>query len=227
MTAKNLFDAKRKAKVLLVDDHPIVRKGLALLINQEPDLFICAEADNASKASEAIATTKPDIVLVDITLGDSDGIELIKNIKASHPDLALLVLSMHDESLYCERALRAGAKGYIMKQEATANVLTAIRRVLKGDLYLSDKMKEKFLHQLVNGQAKQTQSPLDRLSDRELEVFRLIGRGHGTRQIAEKLHLSVKTVESYRSHIKEKFNLSTPTELAQTAFHSLHTDTRS
>jgi len=226
MAAKKPHKVNQKARVLLVDDHPVVRQGLAQLINQESDLEICAEAENAPKAFEAIARTNPHVAVVDITLGDCDGIELIKNIKATHPELPLLVLSMHDESLYCERALRAGAKGYIMKQEATTNVLTAIRRVLKGELFLSDKMKQKMIHQLVSGKPKSSESPVERLSDRELEVFRLIGRGSGTRQAAEKLHLSVKTIETHRSHIMEKLGLRSPTELAQCAFQWVHSQSR-
>jgi DNA-binding NarL/FixJ family response regulator len=226
MAAKKPPTANQKTKVLLVDDHPVVRQGLAQLINQDPDLVICAEAENGPQAFEAITRTNPHVAVVDITLGDYDGIELIKNIKATHPELPLLVLSMHDESLYCERALRAGAKGYIMKQEATTNVLTAIRRVLKGELFLSDKMKQRMIHQLVSGKPKSSESPVERLSDRELEVFRLIGRGHGTRQAAEKLHLSVKTIETHRSHIMEKLGLHSPTELAQCAFQWVHSQAR-
>jgi len=215
---------KNKARVLVVDDHPIVRQGLVQLINQEADLVVCGDAENAHKAIEAIKLLKPDVAVVDISLKSINGLELIKNIKVDHPKLPILVLSMHDEGLYAERALRAGAKGYIMKQEATENMLMAIRRVLKGEIYVSEKMGAKMLHQLVDGRQDAGSSPLDRLSDRELEVFQLIGQGLGTRQIAEQLHLSVKTIESYREHIKEKMKLKNATELVQHAVQWVKTE---
>jgi DNA-binding NarL/FixJ family response regulator len=206
----------KKSRVLVVDDHAIVREGIAQLINHETDLVVCGEADNAHKALEAIPIVKPDIAIVDISLTTMNGIELIKNLRVQYPKLPILVLSMHDESLYAERALRAGARGYIMKQEGTANVRIAIRQVLKGEIYVSEKISAKMLSQLAGGNAEGG-SPFDRMSDRELEVFQLIGQGFGTRQIAEKLHLSVKTIESYREHIKEKMNFKSGTELVQQA----------
>ena len=204
-----------KIKILIIDDHPIVRQGLARLIEHENDLEVCGQADDAPAAMRAIKKLNPDIAIVDITLKETNGMELIKDIKVQYPNLPILTLSMHEESLYAERALRAGAKGYIMKQQATDNVIDAIRRVLNGQVYISDEMAAKMVRKLVNGRPDAGASPLDSLSDRELEVFLLIGKGHGTRQISEKLHLSIKTIETYRSHIKEKLNLVDASELLQ------------
>jgi DNA-binding NarL/FixJ family response regulator len=206
-----------KTKIVIVDDHPIVRQGLAELINHEDDLVVCGQAEEAPEAVGVIKEIKPDMVIVDISLKETSGMDLIKDIKARYPNLAVLVLSMHDESLYAERALRAGAKGYIMKAEATENVVTAIRKVLSGQIYVSDRMAAKMVRKLVGGGHEVVASPIDCLSDRELEVFRLIGQGHGTRQIAEKLYLSVKTIETYRAHIKEKLDLANAAELLQYA----------
>jgi DNA-binding NarL/FixJ family response regulator len=208
---------KSKHRILLVDDHPIVRQGLSEMIDNEQDLTVCGTADDLHKALDQISSLQPDLVLVDISLKSSNGIELLKNIKIRHPKLLVLMLSMHDETLYAVRALRAGASGYIMKQEATDHVLTAVRQVLAGEIYLSERMEKKMMQQLVGGRAARTGSPLEDLSDRELEVFNLIGQGHGTRQIAEELHLSIKTIESHRAHIKEKLNLKNATELVQHA----------
>ena len=214
---------KGKARVLLVDDHPILRKGLAQMINMEPDLTVCGEAEEAGKAFELVGTLQPDVAVVDISLKTGNGIELVKNVKARYPELPILVLSMHDESLYAERALRAGSLGYIMKEEATEQVLVAIRRVLKGEIFLSEKMKSRMLQQLTTGgRNKVVVSPIENLTDRELEVFRLIGEGRSTRQIAGELHLSVRTVEAYREYIKSKLNLRNATELVQHAFHWVH-----
>jgi DNA-binding NarL/FixJ family response regulator len=213
---------KAKTRVLLIDDHPILRRGLAQLINQEADMSVCGEAEDAPKAFELVGTLHPDVAVVDISLKSGNGIELIKNVKARYPELPMLVLSMHDESLYAERALRAGGLGYIMKEEAIEQVLIAIRRVLTGEIFLSDKMKSKMLQQLANGRTKAVVSPIEHLTDRELEVFRLIGEGHSTRQIAGELHLSVRTVEAYREYIKAKLNLKNSTELVQHAFHWVH-----
>jgi len=214
---------KGKARVLLVDDHPILRKGLAQMINLEQDLTVCGEAEEAGKAFELVGTLQPDVAVVDISLKTGNGIELVKNIKARYPELPILVLSMHDESLYAERALRAGSLGYIMKEEATEQVLIAIRRVLKGEIFLSEKMKSRMLQQLTTGgRNKVVVSPIENLTDRELEVFRLIGEGRSTRQIAAELHLSVRTVEAYREYIKSKLNLRNATELVQHAFHWVH-----
>ncbi|MCI0538685.1 MAG: response regulator transcription factor [Verrucomicrobiales bacterium] len=208
---------KNKNRILLVEDHPIVRQGLAEMIDNQKDLMVCGAAEDVHQALDQISALQPDLVIVDISLKSSNGIELLKDIKLRHPKLLVLMLSMHDETLYAVRALRAGAAGYIMKQEATENVLTAIRQVLGGDIYLSERMEKKLMQQLVGGRAARTGSPLEDLSDRELEVFNLIGQGHGTRQIAEELHLSIKTIESHRAHIKEKLNLKNATELVQHA----------
>ena len=207
----------RKYRVFVVDDHPIVRQGLALLIDQEPDLVVCGAAEEAHTALHAISSLRPDIVILDISLPGPDGIELLKTIRSMEPDLPILVLSMHAESVYAERALRAGANGYIMKQEATDNVLDALRRILRHEVYVSERIANTMLRQLVSG-ARRTEGPPEaRLSDRELEVFRMIGTGMGTRQIADELGLSVKTVESYQAHIKEKLGLHSARDLMQRA----------
>jgi DNA-binding NarL/FixJ family response regulator len=208
---------QKKFRVLIVDDHPILRQGIGQLINAEPDLMVCGEAEDAHQALSAVGTTKCDIAIVDISLKGTSGIELLKNLKVHYPKLHVLILSMHDESIYAQRALRAGASGYIMKQEATEKVLGAIRKILNGEIYLSERLGSRMLSQLVGGRSSLPSSPIDQLSDRELEVFGLIGQGHGTRPIAEKLHLSVKTVESHRAHIKEKMNLKNATELVHHA----------
>jgi len=207
-----------KRKVLIVDDHPILRKGLTLLINQEPDLFVCAEAENAQMALESLDNVVPDMAIVDISLPGIDGIELIKELRLRHKDMPVLVVSMHDEALYAERSLRAGARGYIMKQEALEKVLVAIRKVLEGEIFVSERITTKMLEKFVSVEGvSQAASPMDLLSNRELTVFRLIGQGHKTRQIAERLHLSIKTVESYRAHIKEKLKLGDGTDLLKYA----------
>lgn len=206
-----------KARVLLVDDHPIVRQGLGQLINEEPDLTICGEAEDFQAALTALDDTKPDVAIVDISLKDRSGIELVKEIRARKPELPILVLSMHDESLHAERVLRAGAKGYIMKQEATEQVMNAIRRVLRGEVYLSERMASRMVNRLVAGPQNVGGSPIERLSDREFEVFQMIGQGVGPSDIAEKLGLSVKTVETHRERIKEKLNLASGSELIRYA----------
>lgn len=213
---------KPKTRVLLVDDHPLLRQGLTQMINLEADLTVCGEAEDSPHAFSAVCELTPDAVLVDISLKGGNGIELIKNLKARFPDLPMLVLSMHDESLYAERALRAGARGYIMKEEAPEKVIGAIRKIVAGDIFLSDKMQAKMLQQLASGRAKVVSSPIEYLTDRELEVFRLIGEGRSTRQIAAELHLSVRTVEAYREYIKSKLKLKNSTELVQHAFHWVH-----
>src|SRR5881296_1316765 len=207
-----------KIKVLLVDDHPILRAGLRRLIDAEADMTVCGEAEEGPRAFDLVGTLQPDIAVIDISLKGSNGIELIKNLKARYPELPTLILSMHDESLYAERALRAGSRGYIMKEEAIEQVLTAIRKVLGGEIFLSEKMKSKMLQQMASGRGKVVSSPIEQLTDRELEVFRLIGEGCSTRQIAGQLHLSVRTVEAYREYIKAKLNLKNSTELVQHAF---------
>lgn len=213
---------KPKTRVFLVDDHPILRQGLVQLINMEADLAVCGEAEDSPHAFSSVCELIPDVVVVDISLRGGNGIELVKNIKARFPEMPILVLSMHDESLYAERALRAGSRGYVMKEEATEKVLVAIRKVVAGEIYLSERMQAKMLQQLAQGRAKVVTSPIEYLTDRELEVFRLIGEGRSTRQIAGELHLSVRTVEAYREYIKSKLNLKNSTELVQHAFHWVH-----
>ena len=218
MATKPQFNSHaKKCRILLVDDHPIVRQGLALLIDREPDLSVCGEADGAHSAFHAIEALKPDIVILDISLSGPDGLDVLKEIRMKSGSLPVLILSMHDETIYAERAMRAGANGYIMKQEATEKVLVAIRRILLGEVYLSDRLTNAMLQQYVRGASPVKSSPLVNLTDRELEVFRLIGEGHGTRQIADELHLSVKTIESYQAHIKEKLALRNARELVQHA----------
>lgn len=214
-SAQNQASAKKR--ILVVDDHPIVRQGLALMINREPDLVVCGEAEDVSAAMHVLASARPDVMILDISLNGPDGLDLLKNIRTTHPTLPVLILSMHDETIYAERALRAGANGYIMKQEATEKVLVAVRRILGGEIYVSDRIANKMLKHYIAGSSVRGTSSVADLSDRELEVFRLIGEGHGTRQIAEELHLSVKTVESYQAHIKEKLSLRSARELVQHA----------
>lgn len=206
-----------KKSVLVVDDHPLLRQGLAMLINQQADMRSCGEAEGIGIAVESIVQSKPDIVVLDISLKGPDGLEVLKTIRATDPDLPVLVLSMHDEAVYAERALRARANGYIMKQEATEKVLVAIRRILDGEIYLSEAMSKKLLQQFIDGAPPHLESRVASLSDRELEVFRLIGEGRSTREIAEELRLSVKTVETYQAHIKEKLLLKSGRELIQHA----------
>ncbi len=217
--ARKIQSGTNKRTVLIVDDHPIVRQGLAQLINQEKDLEVCGQAEDAHEALQAIRQLQPDMVIVDIALKDTSGMELIKDLKVQYPDLPVLTLSMHDEAVYGERALRAGARGYIMKLEATEKVVTAIRQVLAGEVYVSSGMAAKMVSKFVGGGTRTAGSPADVLSDRELEVFRMIGEGYGTREMAEKLHLSIKTVETYRAHIKDKLNLLDANELLRFAIH--------
>ncbi|HHY85516.1 MAG TPA: response regulator transcription factor [Verrucomicrobia bacterium] len=208
--------ARGRIRIAIVDDHPMMRQGLAQLINNEPDLTVCAEADTAGQALELLNKARPGLWLIDISLPDKNGIELIKDIRAMDPASRILVVSMHDESLYAERILRAGARGYIMKQEGGKKLMEAIRHVLAGNIYVSEKMSGKIL-EIFSGQRDTGGSPVARLTDREFEVFQLIGEGKGTRQIAEHLHLSVKTVEVHRANIKEKLGLKTATDLVRYA----------
>lgn len=217
MTNLPLSENGVRRTVLVVDDHPLLRQGLAMLINQQKDLRVCGEAEDVHTALQVITDKRPDIVIVDISLKGPDGLELLKNIRTTDPDLPVLILSMHDEAIYAERALRARANGYIMKQEATEMVLVAVRRILDGDVYLSDSMSKKMLQQYIDGVPSVLQSRIGTLSDRELEVFCRIGEGRATREIAEELHLSIKTVETYQAHIKEKLGLRSGRELIQHA----------
>ena len=202
-----------KIKVVIVDDHPLFRERLAQLINHEPDMEVTGDADTAKDAIQLIRNTSPDLAIIDITLKESSGLELVKSIKALSIGVPVLVLSMHEESLYAERALRAGATGYITKHQAADEVLAAIRRVLAGEVYLSEKMTSGFLKSLTSAGVRSVSRAVDRLTDRELEVLDLIGRGQTTRQVADKLQLGVATVDTYRARIKEKMNFRNAAEL--------------
>ncbi len=206
-----------RTRILLVDDHAVVRFGIAQLINREGDLMVCGEEEDASKALSAIEQLKPDLVIADISLKDSSGLELMRNIKARDSKLPVLVVSGHDETIYAEIAFRAGALGYLMKEEALEKVITAVRRVLSGAIYVSEKLGAKMLQQQVRGQKDINESPVKKLSDREMEVFQLIGRWKKTKEIADELHLSVKTIEYYREQIKKKLNLTSASELTHYA----------
>lgn len=200
-----------------MDDHPLVREWLTNLIHQQPDLLVCGEAESATEALESITKTKPDVAIIDISLKSGSGIELIKNLHKLQPALAVIVLSMHEENLYAERALRAGARGYIMKRETAKRVITAIRQVLEGKLYLSDQLTALYAERFVEGTNLADTATIGRLSDRELEVFQLLGQGYETRQIAESLHVSMKTVQAFCARIKEKLKLTSATELLREA----------
>jgi len=200
-----------------VDDHPVVREGLAESINRQTDLMVCGEAEDRHAAIEVIQQSKPDLVIVDLALKTSSGIELIKDIHARWPRLAILVVSMHDATLYAERALRAGAKGYLTKQEATRSIVEAIRSVLEGEIYLNEKTAANMVGRLTGSTDSVSDSVLGVLAEREMQVFELTGHGFSTRQIAERLHIDVKTVETYRARIKEKLRLKDSNELLQLA----------
>lgn len=204
-------------RIFIVDDHPLMRKGVELTLKSEPSLQICGQAETAEEAQEKIMELKPDVAIVDISLPGQSGLELVKDLHAWMPELHVLVVSRHDEELYAERAIRAGAKGYIMKLEAGDVLVKAIRRVLNGGIYVSDKISDRLLLALSTGVSSEQASPLELLSDRELEVFELIGNGVSTREIAERLHLSVKTIESYRARIKNKLDIEHAVELVQQA----------
>ena len=208
---------QQKATVLIVDDHPLVRERLAELINQELDLVVSAEAEDAAEALRAVEDAVPAVAIVDITLKNSYGIELVKQLKERYPDLPTLVLSMHDESLYGERALRAGARGYLTKQEATKKIIDVIRRVLRGDVYVSDALADSLVRKVAGANKKGGGSPMDVLTDRELEVFQFLGQGSAVKEVAERLSISVKTVEAHREHIKQKMNFKTSSELLRYA----------
>jgi DNA-binding NarL/FixJ family response regulator len=203
--------------IIVVDDHPLFRRGVVQLLAQEPDLEVRAEAESSPAALEAMRKTPVDLAIVDIGLhGSANGIELTKSIKAEHPDMPVLVLSMHDEMLYADRALRAGARGYLMKREALDSVIAAVRTVLNGEIYVSAAMQQRMIADHV-GAGGHARPPVERLTDRELEVLQLIGEGNEVREIADKLHLSAKTVEAHRAHIKEKMNFGTAREVARFA----------
>jgi DNA-binding NarL/FixJ family response regulator len=208
-----------KTKIYIIDDHPIMVEGLKELINVERDMRVVGSSDDWHVALQEVQKIHPDLIILDVTLKDANGIEVLKNLKIHVPQIKVLMLSMHDESLYAMRSLKAGAQGYIMKQEAVDKILGAIRQVIAGEVYLSDTMSKRTMFQLLGRGGTRSGSPLEDLSDRELEVFTLIGQGCTTRQISEKLHLSIKTVETHRAHIKEKLNLKNSTELVQHAIH--------
>ena len=212
-----------KRAILIVDDHPMRRRGLAALIDGEPDLTVCGQAASCQEALQAIGQDKPALAIVDLGLEGSDGLDLVKEIKALHPEVLTMVLSMHDESLYAERAINAGARGYLTKLQLDDTILIAIRRVLDGEIYLSEKMSARFAAIYFGGRTLEDDSPLAVLSDRELEVFRLIGQGLGTREIAERLGLSPKTIESHREHLKQKLTLASGADLVRRATHWVDT----
>ena len=201
-----------KSKILIVDDHPVVREGLAMHLGSQPDLQVCGEAEDVPGALALLASTRPDAAIIDISLKNGNGLELIRRIKERQDPVRILVWSMYPENLYAERALRAGAQGYLNKGQATNHVLDAVRTILQGKVYVSGDLADKLLRSAV-GQPVKDQTPVDSLSDRELEVFRLIGEGVTTESIAKKMHISPKTVETFRSRIKEKLGLSNMTEL--------------
>lgn len=208
---------QKQKRILIVDDHPMMRQGLAQLIGVESDLAICGEAESAERALDAIGALKPDLVLADISLPGKNGLELIKDFQAIQPGLPVLVISMHDESLYAERVLRAGGRGYIMKQEGGKKLMQAIRQVIGGQIYVSEKMAAEILEMFSGHRTGTESSPVEKLTDREFEVFQLISQGRGTREIAEKLHLSGKTVEVHRANIKAKLKLKSASELIRYA----------
>lgn len=208
---------KKKKRVLVVDDHPVVRKGLSFLIEKEPDLTICGECAEGANVLSSIEKSNPDIAILDLVLKDMDGIGLLKDIRQRYPDLPILVLSMHDEFVYAERALRAGATGYMKKDEMLDKVIPTLRQILQGHIYVTENVKDKILTKIVRRSGQADGSILDRLSDREMEVFQLLGQGYSTRRIAERWGRSVKTVETYRANIKRKLDLDVATDLVHFA----------
>ena len=209
--------APKKVRIMVVDDHPIMREGLTRVIEEAGDLAVCAQAESIQRALELIEKTEPGLIIVDIGLGGTNGLELIKDVKARHPKLPVLVHSMHEEQVYAQRSLQAGARGYLMKQEPAAKLLQAIRQVLSGEIYLSETMTRRMLHRVAGSASGKGLSPVECLSDRELEVFELLGRGQKTKEIAGQLHLSVKTVQTYCEHLKEKLLLRDATSLVRFA----------
>lgn len=211
--------AKEKSRVFLVDDHPLVREWLTNLLNQQPDLEVCGEAENAAQALHGIGLTKPNLAIIDITLNAASGLELVKDLCIQHPSVAALILSMHEEELYAERAMRAGARGYVRKRETSRNILAAVRRVLEGGIYVSEKLSNAMALKFLKGKEAigVAQSLVSQLSDRELEVFQLLGKGKSTSEIAHELHLSLKTVQAYCVRAKEKLGLTTAVELLREA----------
>jgi DNA-binding NarL/FixJ family response regulator len=217
MNKKPAEETDSKRRIFIVDDHPLVREGLANLINQQEDLTVCGEAEDAAQALAGIGVARPDLALIDISLKTASGLELVKDLGVHFPLVALVVLSMHDELLYAERALRAGARAYVMKRETTKDVLTAIRQVLGGDVYVSERVVNAMARRLGSSRKSAGASPVEQLSDRELEIFRLLGQGLTTSQIAADLHLSLKTVQAYCARAKEKFGVNSLSELLRAA----------
>jgi len=222
--AQKRAQERKEARVLIVDDHPIVRLGLTKLVSQEADLTVCGEAADAKEALFAIETAEPDIAIVDLSLRGGNGLQLTRDIRKRHPELPILVLSEQDESLYAEPAIRAGAKGFIMKAETTDRMITAIRNVLSGGIYLSDKIVSKILLRVAGARSERDRSPLESLTDRQMEVFELLGTGAPVRRIAERLHLSAKTVATHCQNIRRKLGLASAEELLQTAVRWLHSE---
>lgn len=206
-----------KARIFIVDDHPLVREWLTNLIEKSPDLTVCGEAEDAANALTAIAETHPNLAIIDLSLGNKSGIDLIRSIRASFPNVAMIVLSMHDEQVYAERCIRAGARGYIMKRETTKNIIGAIHEVLEGNLYLSKRMTDLLVQKVVSSDSPNSVPPIAQLSDRELEVFRLLGQGYEVNEIAKMLDVNIKTVHTYCTRIKEKMNVGTTAELLREA----------
>ncbi|HNW07619.1 MAG: response regulator transcription factor [Verrucomicrobia bacterium] len=209
--------AARRARILLVDDHPLVRERLAEIINQEPDLMVCGEAQDRAGALAAMAAHRPELAIIDLALKDSDGLELIKDIRLHWPNVLMLVVSMYEESLYAERVIRAGARGYVTKQEATRDILSAIRRVLSGRVYLNENVSARIIDRLADRSVPGAATPAEMLADRELQVFELLGRGLVVKEIARRLRIATKTVDTYRRRIREKLNLQTSSQLLQHA----------
>ncbi len=207
----------RKCRVFIVDDHPLVREGLTNLINSQSDLIVCGEAKDSSEAIDGITKERPDVAIIDISLTNESGLELIKNLVKQFPQVAVVVLSMHDEALYAERALRAGARGYVMKHETSKSVLASIRRVITGDIYVSERIVNRMALRLTSARRPIASSPVERLSDRELEIFQLLGQGRTPSKIARDLNLSLKTVQAYCARAKEKFGVTSLTELLRAA----------
>ncbi len=210
-------ESKKSVRVFIVDDHPFLREGLTMLISREPDLMICGESDNADDALKSIETLMPDVAIVDLSLQGRSGLHLIKDVSRKFPEMPTLVLSMLDEMVYAERALRAGARGYIMKQEATKKVITAIRDVMSGKLFVNPSVTSKIMHRLVSDGNIKHSCSIDLLSDRELETFKLTGNGLSTQQISKKMKVGVKTIETYRARIKSKLKFESSEELLQYA----------
>jgi DNA-binding NarL/FixJ family response regulator len=209
--------AETKSRIFIIDDHPLVREWLTTLLNQQPDMIVSGEAEDAAQALSGIAAAAPDVAIVDLSLGGGTGVDLIKAIKLRYPTLSTIVLSMHDERLYAERVIRAGARGYIMKRETSKKIVAAIHQVLEGKLSVSDRMAASFLEKFADGQPAPGSSPIANLSDRELEVFDLLGQGYETRQVADTLHVSIKTVQTYCARIKDKLKLASAAELFREA----------